>query len=83
MVFNVNPRKRRKYILPPALRMLFGQPLTRWIGLYTTADFERYYIGGSLFLGFGVITVPTALGHFGKNTSRGGKNSFWYVSSPT
>lgn len=44
-------------------------------------DLERWYIAISLILGFGVILVPTALGHFGKNTSRGGKNSFWLVIS--
>jgi len=45
-------------------------------------DLERWYIGLSILLGFGVILVPTILGHFGKNTSRGNSNnSFWYVLS--
>jgi len=43
-------------------------------------DLEGWYIGLSIVLGFGVILVPTVLGHFGKNTSRGNSNnSFWYV----
>jgi len=50
-------------------------------GVANGIDLERWYIGLSILLGFGVILVPTILGHFGKNTSRGGNsnNSFWYV----
>jgi hypothetical protein len=53
-----------------------------WSGpLADGIDLERWYIGLSILLGFGVILVPTILGHFGKNTSRGNSNnSFWYVT---
>ena len=64
IVFNINPKKRRKPLLSDTAN---------------TTDLEQWYIGSSIILGFGVILVPTVMGHFGKNTSRGSSNSFWYV----